>query len=96
MELTPAVALSALLAVVVGVSLLGLALWRHKKAGSGEVKLIGESGQVETKLDPEGTIIVCGELWQAKSHDGVHIDVQTRIRVVGMEGHLVLVKVLRK
>lgn len=88
------VALAAVAAVLTGVSLLVLALWRHKKASAGEVKLIGELGQVDTKLDPEGTVIVCGELWRAKSNDGAFIGVHTRVRVVGIQGHLVLVEIL--
>jgi membrane-bound ClpP family serine protease len=79
-------------ALLVGVSLLVLALWRHKRAGAGEINLIGETGSVETKLDPEGTVIVAGELWRARSSDGASIDVRTRVRVIGMHGHLVVVE----
>lgn len=79
-------------AIVVGVSLLVLALWRHKRAGAGEINLIGESGLVETKLEPEGTVIVAGELWRARSSDGASIGIRTRVRVIGMQGHLVVVE----
>ena len=91
----PPIALAAV-AVLTCVSLFVVALWRHKRASAGEVKLIGETGQVETKLDPEGAVIVCGELWRGKSNDGASIAVQTRVRVVGIQGHLVLVETLRK
>ena len=86
-------ALIVIAAVLIGFSWLALALWRHKKASASEVKLIGELGQVETKLEPEGTIIVCGELWRAKSSDGAFIEPQTRVRAVGIQGHLVLVEI---
>jgi membrane-bound ClpP family serine protease len=79
-------------AILAAVSLLTLALWRHKKSSAGEVKLIGEPGRVETKLDPEGTVIVAGELWRAISNDGALIGVNASVRVVGMKAHLVVVE----
>lgn len=80
--------------IMFGVSLVVVSLWRHKKAGAGEVKLIGEQGRVETRLDPEGTVIIAGELWRARSNNGEAIDAQARVRVVGMQGHLVLVELI--
>ena len=69
-----------------------LALYQHKKGASGEVRLIGEMAEVEATLDPEGTVIVGGELWRAKSNDGSVIPARARVRVVGFEGHLVVVE----
>jgi len=74
------------------ISLLVFLLWRHKQAGSGEVRLIGETGRVETRLNPLGSIIVDGELWNAKSSDGDAIEVDDSVRVVGMQGHLAVVE----
>jgi membrane-bound ClpP family serine protease len=68
-------------------------LSRHKKAGAGDIKLIGEIATVETRLEPEGTIVVCGELWRARSNDGGIISPRARVRVVGHENHLALVEV---
>lgn len=86
----PTLLIVALLAALfVGVV---VALWRHKKAGSTDIKLIGEFGQVDMKLDPEGTVIVCGELWRARSKDGAIIQSRTRIRVVEFKDHLALVE----
>jgi membrane-bound ClpP family serine protease len=68
-------------------------LYFHKKASAGDIKLIGEIAQVDTKLDPEGTVIVCGELWRARSKDGANISSHSRVRVVGFEDHLALVEV---
>jgi membrane-bound ClpP family serine protease len=73
-------------------TLIVVALYRHKKAGAGEIKLIGEPATVDTKLDPVGSVIVCGELWQARSKDGSVIPTNARVRVVGFEGHLALVE----
>ncbi len=78
---------TALVAAVVA------ALSRHKKAGSGDIKLIGEIATVDTPLAPEGTVIVRGELWRARSDDGSLISSRARVRVVGFEDFLALVEV---
>ena len=77
---------SVLAAIVV------VALSRHKKAAAGDVKLIGEIATVETPLTPEGTVIVSGELWPARSHDGRVISSKARVRVVGFKDFFVLVE----
>ena len=82
-----------LTAVAALATLMVIALYLHKRAGAVDIKLIGELGQVDTKLDPEGTVIVRGELWRARSKDGTHISNRARVRVVGFEGHLALVEV---
>ncbi len=87
------VILIGILATVIALAtLVVVALYFHKRAGAGEIKLIGEIAQVDTKLDPEGTVIVCGELWRARSKDGAHISEHARVRVVGFDGLLVLVE----
>ena len=89
--------LALLIGVLTGVAALAtlvvVALYLHKRASAGDIKLIGELARVDTKLEPEGTVIVCGELWQARSKDGGHIPTRARVRVVGFEDHLVLVEV---
>ena len=74
-------------------TLLVVSLYLHKKAGAGDIKLVGELAQVDTELDPEGTVIVCGEMWRARSKDGAVISSHAQVRVVGFEGHLALVEV---
>lgn len=83
-------AIIALLAAVVAIVV--AALSRHKKAGTGDVKLIGEIATVETRLAPEGTVIVRGELWRARSSDGNVILPHARVRVVGFKDLLALVE----
>jgi membrane-bound ClpP family serine protease len=70
-----------------------IALYRHKRASLGEVRLMGELCQVNTNLAPEGTVIVQGELWPARSIDGTSIAPPDLVRVVGTQDHLLLVKV---
>jgi membrane-bound ClpP family serine protease len=85
--------LIAILAAVTGLSAaLVIALYIHKRKGAGDIKLIGEIGRVDTKLDPEGTVIVCGELWGAKSKTDAVISTGARVRVVAFVGHLALVE----
>jgi membrane-bound ClpP family serine protease len=91
MRPTTVIAIIATFTLLVAVAVAALA--RHKKAGGGDIKLIGEIGAVDIKLDPEGTVIVCGELWRAKSSDGGVISSRTRVRVVGFKDHLALVEV---
>jgi membrane-bound ClpP family serine protease len=86
--------LAGILASVAALAaLVVVALYVHKRKGIGDVKLIGEIAQVDTKLDPEGTVIVCGELWRAKSKDGAHLSERTRVRVVAFVDQLALVEV---
>ena len=68
-----------------------VALYRHKKASSGSVHVIGETGEVASDLVPEGTVLVHGELWHARSGNGLTLDARTRVRVVGVDGHLLVV-----
>ena len=63
---------------------------RHKKSASGALKLIGSRGVVNTIVHPEGTVIVDGELWRASSMHA--LTPQTKIRVVGVQAHLLLVE----
>ncbi len=78
-------------------------LWRHKKAASGEVNLVGALASVEESLTPEGAVLVRGELWRARlkhSEDATEAGAYRRpivgrgshVRVVGASGYLLEVK----
>ena len=69
-----------------------IALYVHKRKSTGDISLIGELGHVDTELDPEGTVIVGGELWRAKSKTGSVISARSRVRVVAFVDHLALVE----
>jgi membrane-bound serine protease (ClpP class) len=68
-----------------------IALYRHKKASSGSIHVVGETGEVASDLAPEGTVIVHGELWRARSGDGSTVVAETRVQVVGIDGLLLVV-----
>jgi len=82
-----------LLSVAAFAALIVVALYVHKRNSTGDIKLVGEIAQVDTKLDPEGTVIVGGELWRAKAKNGAHVSERTRVRVVAFIDHLALVEV---
>lgn len=90
MRLTVVLAIIAVLAGLIAA--LVAAISRHQKSGSRAIKLIGEFATVERGLNPEGTVLVCGELWCAKSADGGDILSGLRVRVVGFQDHLLLVE----
>jgi membrane-bound ClpP family serine protease len=73
-------------------ALLALALHAHKKANRLHTPLIGATGFIEQGLDPEGAVIVNGELFRARLNPGVKIVGPARIRVIGADNHLLIVE----
>jgi membrane-bound serine protease (ClpP class) len=65
---------------------------RHKKSATGEVRLIGATALVDSDLNPDGTVLVRGELWRARCSEGTSIAVNSLVRVVALEDHLLIVK----
>jgi membrane-bound serine protease (ClpP class) len=68
------------------------ALSRHKKAGTGELNLVGSVAFVETNLEPEGSVLVRGELWRARVRSGATVKSGRDVRVVGASGYLLEVE----
>jgi membrane-bound serine protease (ClpP class) len=52
---------------------------------TGTAGLLNEVGEARTPIDPEGQVMVRGELWTAVA-SGPRIEVGERVRVVGVEG----------
>ncbi|MDQ3667837.1 MAG: NfeD family protein [Acidobacteriota bacterium] len=75
----------AVLVIVAGMS-------RHKKSATRQIQLIGSRGQVDAELDPEGTVLIHGELWRARTVDGGTIPTHTVVHVVELRSHLLLVE----
>jgi membrane protein implicated in regulation of membrane protease activity len=88
MLMTAAITIFAFSLLVVLVALLSL----RKRFADRELRLIGESARVEATLTPEGTVIVGGELWAARSTDDVVITSQRRVRIVGVDNLSLLVE----
>ena len=74
-------------AIVASLLLLGFVtvLSLRKRFRNNEQELVGVSGRVEVTLSPAGTVIVGGELWPARSSDGLIITRQHAVKVVGVD-----------
>ena len=71
--------------------LMRLALAAHKrKAVTGEAGMIDAVGVARTDLDPEGKVLVRGELWDARAQGKILKG--TRVRVRGLDGLMLLVE----
>lgn len=95
---TPTLTATVLIAVLF-IALLGLiaAASRHKKKALGRLHLIGRVARVETDLQPEGAVIVEGELWRARlSGEAETLRRGTLARVVGANGYLLEVEPAEK
>jgi membrane-bound ClpP family serine protease len=68
---------------------------RHRKSGARQLRLTGATGLVNTRLGPEGSVIVDGELWRARLRGGGVLDPKSRVSVVDFDGPFLLVKPLR-
>jgi membrane-bound serine protease (ClpP class) len=58
----------------------------------GELNLLGARAMVETTLEPEGSVLVRGELWRARSQTGGRIERGQAVRVIGADRHLLEVE----
>jgi len=68
------------------------ALSRHKKMAIHQIYLPGTMAIVETTLKPEGSVLVHGELWRARSRTSSTIERGQSVRVVSASGHLLEVE----
>ena len=57
-----------------------------------DLPLLGAPAIVDQPLNPEGTVIVRGELWNACSSHGQLIVADTRVNVVRLRDHLLVVE----
>lgn len=65
-----------------------------KKSSRLPLSLVGRVGSVETPLEPEGFVLVRGELWRARLRGGGRVGRgDSNVRVVGARGCLVEVEV---
>ncbi len=64
---------------------------QRKRPVTGTIGLVGTSGAVRSRLDPDGTVFVHGEYWVARSLDGP-IGVGETVRVEQVEGKTLIVR----
>ena len=67
---------------------------RARKPIAAEVKaeLVGEGGEVRSVLNPEGFVLVDGELWRARSEDGTRMRVGETVTVSRIDGTVLIVR----
>jgi membrane-bound serine protease (ClpP class) len=58
--------------------------------------LVGEEGEVSTRLDPKGEVWVGGEAWQATLDEGGTLEAGEQVRVVAAKGFHLMVRPLEK
>ncbi len=59
---------------------------RHNKVVTGEQGMIGALGQAQTDIDPEGKVLVAGEIWNARSRSRVSMGEPVVVRKIeGLE-----------
>jgi membrane-bound serine protease (ClpP class) len=46
---------------------------QRARVTTGSEGLVGETGQADTDIDPEGWVILHGERWRARSHEQIHV-----------------------
>ncbi|UCH06440.1 MAG: nodulation protein NfeD [Deltaproteobacteria bacterium] len=73
----------------VGIAFLAFKAYRRTPKG-GRDGLIGESGVVEEKIDPEGLIFAHGEYWRATSDEIV--EEGEKVRIIGLRGLKLIVE----
>lgn len=92
-HLSTALAVAVPLAVIT-VLLLRLAIAAQRsKAVTGMEGMVGAAGRAQTDIDPEGKVLVHGELWSARARD--KIPANSRVQVRAMDGLTLLVEVKR-
>jgi membrane-bound serine protease (ClpP class) len=65
---------------------------RSPIAGAARAQLIGEGGEVRSMLNPEGFVMVDGELWRARSEDGTRMRVGEPVTVSTIDGTVLVVR----
>jgi membrane-bound serine protease (ClpP class) len=63
-----------------------------QKVESGPESFPGSRGKARTRLDPEGSVFVRGELWKARCTNGITIERDEPVEIIAREGMQIIVK----
>ncbi|MBC7260206.1 MAG: nodulation protein NfeD [Chloroflexi bacterium] len=69
-------------------------LAQKRKPSTGREAIIGMRAVVRIPLEPDGMVMLAGELWKARAEEGV-IDAGQTVEVVGLEGFTVIVRAVQ-
>lgn len=83
------IALSGLILLGIAVLVITLRSHLHKRHPSNP--LLSSDGVVDVPLSPNGSVLINGDLWMARSADGLVIPARAQVIVVGFDHHLLLV-----
>jgi membrane-bound serine protease (ClpP class) len=85
-----ALAFAVTLALLFGFAAAKVIKVRRTRPQTGQEELIGQEGVVRSTLDPDGYVLVHGELWQARSSDEDVVRAGEPVTVAGIGDGLVL------
>jgi membrane-bound ClpP family serine protease len=71
--------------------LLTVMILHHRKGARGDFNLMNRLGMVETTIDPEGSVLIGGEVWRALSETEERLERGRQVRVCGARKHLLIV-----
>jgi membrane-bound serine protease (ClpP class) len=89
-HLSTALSVALPLGVIMVVLLRYVIAAKRRKAVTGEAGMVNSVGVAKTDLEPYGTVLVHGELWEARA--GQQIAKGTRVRVREVEGLTLVVE----
>jgi len=81
----PAALLVGLTAAFIVVSVVAVVRSQRRRPVAGREDILGLVGTVGTRLDPEGSVKVRGELWEALAK-GQRLEPGTKVVVTGIDG----------
>ena len=85
-DLWPAVAVVVFFAIALLVFIALAVIRAHRsRVNTGKEGLVGEIAIAQTPLDPEGVVLVKGELWKAAVENG-RIEPGEKVTITGVEG----------
>ena len=67
--------------------------WRKRRASLAGLRLVGRVASVERELNPEGHVLIDGDLWPARARTPARVERGSmNVRVVGARGHFLEVE----
>ena len=89
------VSVIALIIVFAGLMILKALESQRVKDVTGRESLSGKTGEVIADLKPKGLISIEGVRWRARSSDGSHIKAGEKVKVIKLDGLVIVVERIR-
>ena len=95
MRLLPLISLLIIAAPAVALLAYIIHSSRQQKYSQSPLNLVGRVASVERALEPEGFVLIEGELWRARVRGGAKVESDSsKVRVVGASGCVLEVELL--